>query len=299
LPALRSKSLISFSGRGQQSRPTRTFQQSDERSEGLERFWIPKSLPLYTSVGWGSNIKTWGHASRKSQRDEKAQCPLQSRREKDGKPTLSQTWTVDEPVSAICVQSVDAHMSCSSHSDAQFAAFFIDPRAKWSTVQCCHFWQISVRRDVTRNSHGKSFSKTVAQSSFTGRESNGFARTRVRGEVTLSKSLLHLGQGPTGGKQGRPGRLPKPCPPTFTSRQQTGCQPESTGSELNRTRPNLDQMSTAHPLKGGQRVVNDPTAGSPTVTLLRLLLPLNAQVWESFQATLEAWASRGPVQIPH
>ena len=35
-----------------------------------------------------------------------------------------------EPVSAICVQSVDAHMSCSSHSDAQLAAFFIDPRAK-------------------------------------------------------------------------------------------------------------------------------------------------------------------------
>merc|ERR1719491_678971 len=41
-----------------------------------------------------------------------------------------QTWTVDKPQSAICVQSVDAHMSCSSHSDAQFAAFFIDPRAK-------------------------------------------------------------------------------------------------------------------------------------------------------------------------
>ena len=48
----------------------------------------------------------------------------------DDKPTLSQTWTVDKPQSAICVQSVDAHMSCSSHSDAQFAAFFIDPRAK-------------------------------------------------------------------------------------------------------------------------------------------------------------------------
>ena len=26
---------------------------------------------------------------------------------------------------------------------------------------------------------------------------------------------------------------------------------------------------------------NDPSAGSPTETLLRLLLPLNAQVWES------------------
>ena len=48
----------------------------------------------------------------------------------EAKPTLSQTWTVDEPASAMCVQSVDAHMSCSSHSDAQFAAFFIDPRAK-------------------------------------------------------------------------------------------------------------------------------------------------------------------------
>ena len=48
----------------------------------------------------------------------------------DDKPTLSQTWAVDKPQPAICVQSVDAHMSCSSHSDAQFAAFFIDPRAK-------------------------------------------------------------------------------------------------------------------------------------------------------------------------
>ena len=28
--------------------------------------------------------------------------------------------------------------------------------------------------------------------------------------------------------------------------------------------------------------VNDPSAGSPTETLLRLLLPLNDQVWSSF-----------------
>jgi hypothetical protein len=27
------------------------------------------------------------------------------------------------------------------------------------------------------------------------------------------------------------------------------------------------------------KIMNDPTAGSPTVTLLRLLLPLNDQVW--------------------
>ncbi len=59
----------------------------------------------------------------------KAQCLTQVRG-RMVKPTLSQTWTLDEPVSAMCVQSVDAHMSCSSHSDTQFAAFFIDPRAK-------------------------------------------------------------------------------------------------------------------------------------------------------------------------
>lgn len=35
-------------------------------------------------------------------------------------------------------------------------------------------------------------------------------------------------------------------------------------------------------------IANDPTAGSPTVTLLRLLLPLNAQVWESSRTAPEA-----------
>ena len=36
-----------------------------------------------------------------------------------------------------------------------------------------------------------------------------------------------------------------------------------------------------------EETVNDPSAGSPTETLLRLLLPLNAQVWESSRATSE------------
>lgn len=45
---------------------------------------------------------------------------------------------------------------------------------------------------------------------------------------------------------------------------------------------------------------NDPSAGSPTETLLRLLLPLNDQVWSSFRhagATLEPL--REPVRRPH
>jgi hypothetical protein len=34
------------------------------------------------------------------------------------------------PKPAMCVRNVDVHVSCSSHVDAHFAAFFIDPRAK-------------------------------------------------------------------------------------------------------------------------------------------------------------------------
>ena len=41
-----------------------------------------------------------------------------------------------------------------------------------------------------------------------------------------------------------------------------------------------------------QKTDNDPSAGSPTETLLRLLLPLNAQVWESFRATTETRCPR-------
>ena len=61
----------------------------------------------------------------------KSKGPMQEQKPlMEVKPTLSQTWTVDEPRSAMCVQSVDVHVSCSSHYDAQLAAFFIDPRAK-------------------------------------------------------------------------------------------------------------------------------------------------------------------------
>jgi hypothetical protein len=34
------------------------------------------------------------------------------------------------PRTAMCVRNVDVHVSCSSHVDALFAAFFIDPQAK-------------------------------------------------------------------------------------------------------------------------------------------------------------------------
>ena len=38
---------------------------------------------------------------------------------------------------------------------------------------------------------------------------------------------------------------------------------------------------------------NDPSAGSPTETLLRLLLPLNDQIWRTFRQSAKAVASFG------
>jgi hypothetical protein len=44
---------------------------------------------------------------------------------------------------------------------------------------------------------------------------------------------------------------------------------------------------------------NDPSAGSPTETLLRLLLPLNDQVCLIFQPWVGVATLPGPVQKPH
>ena len=94
----------------------------------------------------------------------------------DDKPTLSQTWAVNKSQPAICVQSVDAHMSCSSHSDAQFAAFFIDPRAKWSTAQ---YFQKVVDHNRPK------FNRRLQSSS---RESNNFTSWNGRRALSLSST---------------------------------------------------------------------------------------------------------------
>ena len=44
---------------------------------------------------------------------------------------------------------------------------------------------------------------------------------------------------------------------------------------------------------------NDPSAGSPTETLLRLLLPLNDRVWGTFQLGVVVANLPEPVRTPH
>jgi hypothetical protein len=45
--------------------------------------------------------------------------------------------------------------------------------------------------------------------------------------------------------------------------------------------------------------VNDPSAGSPTETLLRLLLPLNDQVWPAFRLLETVAHFLEPIRRPH
>ena len=54
-------------------------------------------------------------------------------------------------------------------------------------------------------------------------------------------------------------------------------------------------------VRGRQRWmhVNDPSAGSPTETLLRLLLPLNGKVWVTSLAIILANQSESKIREPH
>jgi len=50
---------------------------------------------------------------------------------------------------------------------------------------------------------------------------------------------------------------------------------------------------------GVLQLINDPSAGSPTETLLRLLLPLNDRVWITFRPWVVVADLPGPVRKPH
>ena len=52
-------------------------------------------------------------------------------------------------------------------------------------------------------------------------------------------------------------------------------------------------------LRGTPTIPNDPFAGSPTKTLLRLLLPLNDQVRTTSQHSGAVASSQAPVRRPH
>jgi hypothetical protein len=64
-----------------------------------------------------------------------------------------------------------------------------------------------------------------------------------------------------------------------------GCVPPAGAPVLERGPPpkQRESGSVRDGMKGVLQLFNDPSAGSPTETLLRLLLPLNDRVWITFR----------------
>ena len=64
-------------------------------------------------------------------------------------------------------------------------------------------------------------------------------------------------------------------------------------------RPPKQREGNVHNGLGVLQLCNDPSAGSPTETLLRLLLPLNDRVWITFRPGRVVAHPSGPVRKPH
>ena len=113
-----------------------------ERRDDSRQSPSTRQQPIRGRVPWDRSADAKRPRRRRAPRQDLKATPMTFRRRPNARahahararrmsePTLSQTWTAYKPRSAMCVQSVDVHVSCSSHSDAQLAAFFIDPRAK-------------------------------------------------------------------------------------------------------------------------------------------------------------------------
>ena len=79
------------------------------------------------------------------------------------------------------------------------------------------------------------------------------------------------------------------------------------GWYLSRSSTRVNDSTSKHCTQGGYGfkkchktlIVNDPSAGSPTETLLRLLLPLNDQVWTTSQSLAAVASCQSPIRRPH
>jgi hypothetical protein len=64
-------------------------------------------------------------------------------------------------------------------------------------------------------------------------------------------------------------------------------------------RRSVEERATLEEFLPQEKDSNDPSAGSPTETLLRLLLPLNDRVWACFQSRRPDEPAATPVPRPH
>ena len=163
------------------------------------------------------------------------------------KPTLRQTCLWPKPRAQFAFKDSMVHIICNSHYVSHFAAFFIVTGTKISVVESC--------LRLVAEPWGCSLSASVSV-----RVGGGLASTAPLGAPARTTSC-HRESKPAL-KKGRPTR------PTTAG---ACAQP----AEPIKARPVCG--STIRLPEWSDRF-NDPSAGSPTETLLRLLLPLGGRV---------------------
>ena len=143
---------------------------------------------------------------------------------------------------------------CNSHYLSHFAAFFIVARAKRSVVKSCFinciFFSFSLKKRKKGFNFRQSLKKIIGLFKSLGRMVF-FKHTNASKKERILKNFRNWGP-----KHKLP-RINQHCYKTL--------------------------FYGVHNREDNTNIGNDPTAGSPTVTLLRLLLPLNDQVWPASQ----------------
>ncbi len=182
----------------------------------------------------------------------------------DVQQPLTETWTCTKHMSAICIQNVDVHVSCSSHCVMELALFFIHTRAKWSSVKCCFvvsstmpffFGMLTIYHNPYRGTRNVIWRR-------------GSLKAKLPPFATLVTTTVHSTSGRAAGEHKQPSSH-KRSAQLFGQRQASRGPKSAEQPEIVSFLP-----LTKHRL----HIDNDPSKGSPAETLLRLLLPLSATV---------------------
>ncbi len=177
------------------------------------------------------------------------------------KPTLRQACSRPRPRAQFAFKDSMIHIICNSHYVSHFAAFFIDTGAKISVVESCLWFEGSA---VSFEAGVRSASDLMRQGSVgvwsqpEPRESSALERAS-----SLGRHRLTL---PTDRSQS-----------TGSRRTLLRWQPLSSGEDVISRSERTARGDGCSRGKVFDRC-NDPSAGSPTETLLRLLLPLGGRV---------------------
>ena len=184
---------------------------------------------------------------------------------------LEETCSQAEPGSASCVQRFDDSLNSAIRTTYRISlrsSSLREPRYPSTRVVCCDN-SSGGRTGATRETHARTAPW---------RQGKGHATRTTRTRAARRSSGGHATAGSRGG-QTAAGRASSACATTPRTEADADAQRTRSDNETVRAR----KTETVRKGAGG-KTGNDPSAGSPTETLLRLLLPLNDKVCASSQS---------------